>query len=186
MPVDLAILRQRCLVRHSQLVSPTAITCELNDIPALTPPMESPPSLRDAEVPTLAREAERFLARHRWCARVSQVTSVFAISGVLGIFRCSLVPSDPSADAVVWVIVGDLPPAYIAYEPEDCWQDALRGYVEETEEWVEGVRTGASLDDVIPVNAPATPEYADMLASRLELIRKHLLEIDLNSVENDV
>jgi hypothetical protein len=148
--------------------------------------MESPPSLRDADVPMLVREAERFLTRHRWCGRVSQVTPIFAITGVLGIFRCSLVPSDPSADAVVWVIVGDLPSAYIAYEPEDSWQDALRGYVEEMEEWVEGVRTGASLDDVIPVNAPATPEYADMLASRLGFIRAHLLEVDPDSVENDV
>lgn len=105
---------------------------------------------------------------------------------MLGIFRCSLAPSDPRADAVVWVIVGDLPPAYIAYQPEDSWQDALRGYVEEMEELVEGVRTGASLDDVIPVNAPATSEYADMLASRLEFITTHLLEVDPNSVENDV
>jgi hypothetical protein len=134
----------------------------------------------------LAREAERFLARHRWCGRVSQVTPVFAITGVLGIFRCSLAPSDPRADAVVWVIVGDLPPAYIAYQPEDSWQDALRGYVEEMEELVEGVSAGASLDDVIPVNAPATSEYADMLASRLEFITTHLLEVDPNSVENDV
>ena len=148
--------------------------------------MESPPPLRESGVPMLAREAESFLARHRWCACVSQVTPIFAITGVLGIFRCSLVPSDSRADAVVWVIVGDLPPAYIAYEVEDSWQDALRAYVEEMEEWVEGVRTGASLDDVIPVNAPATPEHADMLASRLALIRTHLLEVDPNSVENDV
>jgi len=148
--------------------------------------MESPPPLRESDVLMLAREAERFLATHRWCGRVSQLTPIFAISGVLGIFRCSLVASDPRADAVVWVIVGDLPPAYIAYEPEDSWQDALRAYAEEMEEWVEGVRTGTSLDDVIPVNAPATPEYADMLASRLELIRAHLLEVDPNSVENDV
>ena len=148
--------------------------------------MESSSSLRGADVPALAAAAERFLAGQRWCARVLRVTPVFAIAGVLGVFRCSLVPSDPAADVMVWVVVGDLPPAYLAHEPGDSWQDALRGYAEEMGEWVSAVGAGASVDDLIPVNVPATREYADMLASRLEFIRTRLVEVDPDSVENDV
>jgi len=148
--------------------------------------MESSSSLRGADVPALAAAAERFLAGQRWCARVLRVTPVFAVAGVLGVFRCSLVPSDPAADVMVWVVVGDLPPAYLAHEPGDSWQDALRGYAEEMGEWVSAVGTGASVDDLIPVNVPATREYADMLASRLEFIRTRLVEVDPDSVENDV
>jgi len=87
---------------------------------------------------------------------------------------------------MVWVVVGDLPPAYLAHEPGDSWQDALRGYAEEMGEWVSAVGAGASVDDLIPVNVPATREYADMLASRLEFIRTRLVEVDPDSVENDV
>jgi len=148
--------------------------------------MESSSSLRGADVPALAAAAERFLAGQRWCARVLRVTPVFAVAGVLGVFRCSLVPSDPAADVMVWVVVGDLPPAYLAHEPGDSWQDALRGYAEEMGEWVSAVGAGASVDDLIPVNVPATREYADMLASRLEFIRTRLVEVDPDSVENDV
>jgi hypothetical protein len=148
--------------------------------------MEATQSLRGADVPTLTAAAERFLAGQRWCGSVRQVTPVFAIAGVLGVFRCSLLPSHPDADVMVWVVVGDLPSAYLVHEPGDSWQDALRSYVEEMEMWVEAVRAGGALDEVIPVSAPATPEYADMLASRLGFIRDRLVDVDPDSVESDV
>jgi hypothetical protein len=144
------------------------------------------PSSDSTDVATLAAAAERFLTEQRWCASVLRVTPVFALSGVLGVFRCSLIPSDPAADAMVWVVVGDLPPAYLVHEPGDSWQDALRGYVEEMGQWVAAARTGSPIEDVIPVNVPATPEYADLLASRLTFIRTRLVEVDPDSVESDV
>jgi hypothetical protein len=148
--------------------------------------MEASSSHHDADVPALAAAAERFLARHSWCASVQRVTPIFAIAGVIGVFRCTLVPSHPDADVMVWVVVGDLPPAYLAHELGDSWQDALRRYVEEMSAWVEAARSGASLDDVIPVNAPPTPEYADMLASRLDFVRTRFVEVDPDSVASDV
>jgi hypothetical protein len=148
--------------------------------------MTSEPSLRGADVPTLTQAAERFLARQSWCAQVQNVTRVFAIAGVLGVFRCTLLPSNPKADIMVWVIVGDLPPAYIVHEPGDSWQDALIGYVDEMDEWVRAVQNGTSLDDVIPVNGAPTLDNAAMLASRLDFIRTRLLDVDPDSLESDV
>jgi hypothetical protein len=86
----------------------------------------------------------------------------------------------------VWVVVGDLPSAYIVHEPGDLWQDALTGYVSEMERWVNAVRAGASLNNVIPVNVRPSREYADMLSSRLDYIRSRLLDVDPDSVESDV
>jgi hypothetical protein len=146
--------------------------------------MESSSSSPDTDVAALTSEARQFLARQRWCARVERVTPVFAIAGVLGVFRCSLVPSQPDADVMVWVVVGDLPPA--VHEPGDTWQDALRGYVEEMDLWVAAARAGASLADVIPVAAPPTPENAALLASRLDFIRTRLGDVDPDSIEGDV
>jgi|SRR6185312_16157619 len=148
--------------------------------------METSSSLRNADVPTLAAAAKGFLAAQSWCGSVQRVTPLFAIAGVIGVFRCTLVPSHPEADMMVWVVVGDLPPAYLAHEVDDSWQDALRGYVEEMSVWVEAARSGSSLDDVIPVNVPPTPEYADMLASRLDFIRTRFVEVDPDSVASDV
>jgi hypothetical protein len=148
--------------------------------------MASDSSLADADVPTLAKAAENFLASQSWCGRVQQVTAVFAIVGIVGVFRCSLLPRSPDADVMVWVIVGDLPPACIVHEPGDLWQDALTGYVSEMERWIEAVRAGTSLDNIIPVNVLPSRESADMLASHLDFIRSRLLDVDPDSVKSDV
>jgi hypothetical protein len=54
------------------------------------------------------------------------------------------------------------------------------------ERWVNAVRAGASLNNVIPVNVRPSREYADMLSSRLDYIRSRLLDVDPDSVESDV
>jgi len=144
-------------------------------------------SLRDADIPAMTAAATAFLAGQPWCSRVLSTVPVFAIAGVIGAFRCSLIPRQPEADVMVWVIVGDVPPAYIVHEPGDSWQDALAGYVSEMERWVDAVRAGQRPgDDVIPVNVPATSENADLLASRLGFIRTNLVEVDPDSVESDI
>lgn len=142
--------------------------------------------MRDADLPTLTAAASAFLASQSWCASVLLVKPIFAIEGVLGVFRCSLITAHPDADPMVWVIVGDLPPAYIVHEPGDSWQDALRGYADEMERWVEAVRAGTAVDRLIPVDAPPTRETADLLASRIEFLRTNLVDVDPKSVENDV
>jgi len=37
------------------------------------------------------------------------------------------------------------------------WQDALDGYIAEMQSWVDAVRAGDSIDELIPVNAASTP-----------------------------
>lgn len=134
----------------------------------------------------LASRARTFLASQPWCARVQQVTPIFVITGVLGVFRCTLLPSHPSADVMVWVVVGDVPPAYIVHEPGDSWQDALTGYVTEMRRWVAEVQAGRKPgDDIIPVDVVATPQNAEFLASRLDFIQSRLLDVDPSTIENE-
>jgi hypothetical protein len=54
------------------------------------------------------------------------------------------------------------------------------------ERWIEAVRAGTSLDNVIPVNVAPSRESADLLSSRLDLIRSRLLDVDPDSVKSDV
>jgi hypothetical protein len=141
--------------------------------------------IANPEVAEMAVEATRFVAKQRWCARVTHCSLAFAIAGVVGVFRVDLEVAVSAAEPRVWVVVGDLPPAYIAYELDDTWQDALRGYVDEMQLWVDAVREDESLDDLIPVNVPATPEYAEMLAKRLAFLRDQLIDVDPNTLEGD-
>lgn len=131
--------------------------------------------------------AAAFLRGQPWCSRVLATVPVFAITGVLGVFQCSLIPRQPDADVMVWVVVGDLPPAYLVHEPGDSWQDALGAYVREMQIWVDTVRQGAVPgEDIIPVNAAPTKKNADFLESRLAFIQTRLVDADPDSVESDV
>ena len=85
----------------------------------------------------MVAEAVAFLRGHRWCGHVHDVQLAFAIAGVVAVARVDLEPLSARAEPRVWVIAGDLPPAYIVYEEGDTWQDALRGYVYEMRRWAE-------------------------------------------------
>lgn len=143
--------------------------------------------LREADVPQMTAAATAFLAGQSWCARIVSVVPIFALAGVIGVYRCSLIPSHPDADVMVWVVVGDVPPAYLVHEPGDSWQDALAAYVHEMRRWVSLAEAGNQAgDDVIPVNVAPTAANAQLLASRLDFIQARLVDADPASVERDV
>jgi hypothetical protein len=141
--------------------------------------------IRNSEVRELAKEAKAFLATHEWCGEVTEVKLAFAVAGVLGVFEVELAPTRPEVDAVLWVVVGDIPPAYLVQDEAPTWKDALRGYVLEMHRWVHAVRHKLPLDDVIPVEAEPTADHAEMLASRLAFIETEILEAADGEIESD-
>ena len=141
--------------------------------------------IQNPDVQEFAAEARNFVEGMRWCRSVPEIRLAFAVAGVLGIFEADIEAAAPNVDPIVWVVVGDLPPAYLYHEVGDTWQDALSGYCFEMRRWVDSVRSGASLDDVMPVNVPPTPEYADMLASRLDFLQSELVEVNAATLESD-
>lgn len=125
-------------------------------------------------VGAFAREAEDFLRRQRWCQGIARGYLDRAWDGILGVFFFEIVPAQPGVDRTMWVITGDVPPAYIC-NANATGAEALRAYLAEMQLWVDAVQRGTSVERLIPVNAPPTAEYADMLASRLDFIRRRLL-----------
>jgi hypothetical protein len=101
----------------------------------------------------------------------------FTAAGAIGVFQVDLEPLG-NGDPIVWCVVGDLPPAYLPFSPADTWKDALASYVFEMRRWVVAAEVGEPVDLLIPVNAPPTPEFAGMLAARLDLIEQQLLRED--------
>ncbi|HWL92725.1 MAG TPA: hypothetical protein VNT79_04250 [Phycisphaerae bacterium] len=131
----------------------------------------------------MASEASSYLLSHEWCKEIVRGYWALGWEGVLAVFFFRFVPAKKGVDSTVWVIVGDIPPAYICNDNRDA-ATALEGYTTEMQKWVEAVKKRKSVKELIPVNAKPTREYADMLESRLKFIREELLPIACEAPES--
>ncbi len=94
---------------------------------------------------------------------------------MLVVFFFEIIPASMDADDRVWIIVGDLPSAYIDIESAANATEAIQAYTEIMDDWVQCVKKGLSTEDCYPVNVPPENKYAEMLATRLQLIRDYIL-----------
>ena len=133
-------------------------------------------NLTDEEAIALAEKATRFLTSFRWCAGVRESYLAFDCGYILGVFLFRIEPRLLGVDEVLWVVVGDGPPAFLVCDDAPDWHRALQCYVREMQRWVHAVRAGDGLEGIIPVNVSPTPEHADLLASRLSFIQDHFID----------
>lgn len=134
---------------------------------------ESPGELRRVEA--LLEEAEQFLTSHAWCPGIRRSFVGFAVGGVVGVFLFELAKPIGKSDEFLWVVVGDLPSAYLVADRAKSPREALQAYGELMRAWVDAIEQRGSLAGVYPVKAPPTLEHARLLASRLEFIEETLL-----------
>lgn len=123
----------------------------------------------------LLDQATNYINSFKWCKDVKESYMGIGVSKILGIFLFHILPDGPKVDEWIWVIVGDLPPAYITIENAPNAACALDGYIGAMEEWVEAVKAGKSVDELIPVNVSPTIKYAMMLEERLKVLDKKFL-----------
>lgn len=129
----------------------------------------------------IALEAEAFLLSQKWCEKIDSGFVERAWANVLGVFYFRFKPSH-GVPPDVWIVVGDIPPAYFDTRHCKTGEDALWSYISRMRDWVKAVRKGRSTAKLIPVLARdsyepvnATTEIVDGLASRLKFIEKHML-----------
>jgi hypothetical protein len=115
-------------------------------------------------------EAKNFLKGKVWCKQIKEGYLGLGIEGILAVFLFNILPIDNSIDEKLWVIVGDIPPAYLVIDNAPNALGALKLYVKEMSKWVQAVKKHESLADIIPVNVPPKEEYAIMLDKRLKFI----------------
>ena len=102
----------------------------------------------------------------------------FGVGGIIGLFLVSfagLVAGFEDRD--LWVVVGDLPPAYFVIDLALTAPAALETYCELMEDWADAVLSGGNVSDCFPIAAEPTEEHARMLLSRLEYIRQEFIPI---------
>jgi hypothetical protein len=120
----------------------------------------------------LAGDAKAFLQGFDWCREVTDAYFGCGVGGVVGVFYFRIIPRDETIDRYLWVVVGDLPPAYLVTDNSRTPSEALAAYITEMRQWVAAVESGQSVDELIPVNAPATRDTALALKGRLEFLEK--------------
>lgn len=128
-------------------------------------------------ITALSEEAKAFLAGFSWCSGLEDMRVGFAVPGVIGVFLARIRPSRPEVDALLWVVVGDLPSAYLVTDEALTPGAALEAYISEMRRWVEAVLADRSLEGVIPVAAEPTHEHAHMLAKRLSFLERDILPL---------
>jgi hypothetical protein len=120
-------------------------------------------------------EATNYLSAFQWCKRIVESFFGIGVGGIMAVFLFRIKPSSEHVDEWMWVIVGDLPPAYITVDSAPNPACALDAYIGAMEEWVEAADSGRPVDNLIPVNIAPTSENARKLQRRLKFLDEEIL-----------
>lgn len=123
----------------------------------------------------MSEEAKTYLLSFEWCKAIRKQWFGWGVGGIAAVFLIEFDPATPDVDEILWVIVGDLPPAYLVIDESPTPLVALKTYVDLMQQWVDAVRAGESIEDCIPVNNAPTRESADALEMRLTFLRRKFL-----------
>jgi hypothetical protein len=120
------------------------------------------------------RRAESYLSSFPWCAAVLEAYFGRGVGKIFALFLFHIVPSQIEVGEWLWVAVGDIPSTYMLID--DCRSplEAFDMYFWGMSEWVKLARKGITSPDVPPVNAPATPEWAEKLDQRLKMLKSNI------------
>jgi hypothetical protein len=133
----------------------------------------------DAEDTRLLRkalaDAEAFLTGHAWCERIQERYFGAGIGGIVSVFLFEIIPSRSDIDALLWVVVGDVPSAYLVTDEARDPAEALAQYIALMKEWTAAAMGGGGMSTVYPVAAAATLENVEALESRLNYLESELL-----------
>lgn len=123
----------------------------------------------------LLDEARAFLSAFRWCAAIKKSYFGFGVGGIFGVFLFEITPNANGVDDFVWVVVGDLPPLYIAIDEAPNPACALDIYLNAMFDWCETAINEGDLSKCPPVDVEPSPEIVSALMGRIEFLREEIL-----------
>ena len=121
-----------------------------------------------------AKNARDFIETRPWYRDVHSMCIGYGVGGVASVFLFHAFDTRDQDFAWVWVIQGDLPAAEVRDVPTPV--DAFRAYIQMMREWVGAAESGTSVEHLVAVNVPPSPEHAALLARRLDFLEEHFLD----------
>jgi hypothetical protein len=79
----------------------------------------------------MAEQAQAYLESYEWCKAIEEAYFGDGIPDVVAVFLFRIEPIRANIDKWLWVIVGDLPPAYLLTRVSKTPSQALQGYIDE-------------------------------------------------------
>ncbi|HRF59063.1 MAG TPA: hypothetical protein PLH94_04005 [Fimbriimonadaceae bacterium] len=144
-----------------------------------------PTSDFDPRIGVAAERASRFLAAHDWCQDILGVwyaRSMQSLDVLYVQFR-----SDEAETDHAWVVVGDVPPAYLDADDIKNAIQALHGYADEVQRWCDKVLGTDYEDPVMPLRDPASWELlpeTEENARRLEVLVGRIVDFIAENAED--
>ncbi len=62
---------------------------------------------------TMAEEAQTYLASFSWCKGIDDAHFAGGVGGIFAVFLFHIRPDRPEVDPWMWVVIGDIPSAYL-------------------------------------------------------------------------
>jgi hypothetical protein len=128
-----------------------------------------------AQLRSLYEKAREFLLAFKWCGGIHKAYFGLGVADIVAVFLFEIAPRSKDVDSLLWVIVGDIPPAYTVTDFAPNAACALDGYIGLMTQWVEAVKSGKPVDDLIPVNGKPSLVNAEQLEKKLRFIDKEIL-----------
>jgi len=128
-----------------------------------------------AKLRELAIAAENYIQSFSWCPPIKDMYFAYGVGGIVAVFIVEFLQRIQGYDEELWIVVGDVPSAYLVVEPMDDEAQALERYCELMDQWITAVRNADDLSKVFPVSAEPTVKHVNMLRSRIELLRSALI-----------
>jgi hypothetical protein len=120
----------------------------------------------------MAAGAQNYVRCFPWCKSIREVYFGDGYGGIVAVFLFRIEPAREGVDEWIWVVFGDVPPAYLVTDECKTPSQALEGYMREISKWIELAKDGLQSKDVIPVYVPATPDNAADVERRLDFLRR--------------
>ncbi|WP_395671827.1 hypothetical protein [Phenylobacterium sp.] len=132
----------------------------------------------DSQLAELEEEARDYVRTRPWSKPIREMMLAYGLGRILALFLVRFeepIRWEGEEDAELWIVVGDLPPAYFGTDDSPNPAEALETYCVFMEDWADRILEGRHLEDAYPIAAAPTEEHARMLKSRIEFIRQEII-----------
>jgi len=119
----------------------------------------------------MAADSKTYLEGFAWCQNVLECYFGDGVGGIFAVFFFRIQPKDETIGDWIWVMWGDVPPAYLPLADCSSPCEAFRKYIRGMSKWADLAlksQIGLPEDGVPPVNVPSTPEWGEHLHRRLQ------------------